>query len=404
MSSNRASTYLNYLVFAISPILGFPLMVIEIYRKNKSSVVLISLLLALLSFYWVPPSYFDKAHYIVFYEEYKHLDFSSFLSTVLSKKADFIFYLILYLCASLNIKFYFCIGFITFITSYFIHDFFFKMSSIFTVDKSTFIWFFLGITISISFAYFFSGIRFYLAISIFLKSLFYLNTKQKKKFIFLFILSVMTHFGTIAFLPAILLHSVFNKKARIIKLLFILSFVMLFITRELLLSLLDFGFFGEIISHRINVYLDESDNVERQLADGSAYFTIKYYLAYCFHIIALLFSVLNIKRNDNYFLIVLVCLMTVNIFGSAPFLFLRLSLVANTTIFFVLLFLSDKNSISKFRRQTILLIVPVVAILFLLDVALFLPSFSKYSSFTDFISLFSVFFENIPDYPPPTNG
>jgi len=96
--------------------------------------------------------------------------------------------------------------------------------------------------------------------------------------------------------------------------------------------------------------------------------------------------------------------MMINVFGSAPFLFMRLSLTANTAIFLALLYSFDKSNIPKFRKPAILLISTVVLILFMLDVALFLPSFRKYSHFTDFISLFSVFFESIPPYPPPTNG
>ena len=37
---------------------------------------------------------------------------------------------------------------------------------------------------------------------------------------------------------------------------------MLFITRDILLSILSVNFLGEVISHKISVYLDESDNVE----------------------------------------------------------------------------------------------------------------------------------------------
>jgi len=188
-------------------------MLVEVFRKNKSGVILISLLLALLSFYWVPPSYFDKAHYIVFYDDYKALSFSTFSAIILATKSDFIFYLIFYICGALNMKFYFCIALITFFTSYFIHNFFFKISSAIPIDKKYFIWFFFGITMSISYAYFFSGIRFYLAIALFLQSIYYLHQGNRKMFITIFLIATLTHFGVLSFLPGILLYTFFKNKS-----------------------------------------------------------------------------------------------------------------------------------------------------------------------------------------------
>lgn len=404
MASNRANTYLAYCVFIISPILGLPLMLQEVYKKNKSSVVFISLILALLSFYWVPASYFDKAHYIEFYEHYKELKLSEFIRQVISKKVDFIFYFFLYFCATFHIKFYFCVAIITFTTSYFIHDFFLKMFFLLSRNKKYFIWYFFGITISISFAYFFSGLRFYLGVSLFLQALFCLYTGNIKKFLLFYALAALSHFSFVMFLPAIVLYGTLNKKVLVIKAFYFFSLFFLFIQREQLFSLLSFGFLGDDLGQRVNVYLDETDNVEQQLAGGSIYFTIKYYLTLAFYFISTLFITLNIKRKDKYFLILLACFIITNLFGSVPFIFLRFTLSVNTVLFLVLLFSSDSFEIRKFRKFAMYLTVPVILTLFFLEVALFLPSFRLNSRIFDFVTLFSVFFENIPDYPPATNS
>lgn len=364
---------------------------------------MISLFYSLISFYYVPPSYFDKAHYIVFYNEYLGLDLSSFLFEITTKKNDFIFYCIMYLGAVVKLNFHFTMAFITFCTSYFIYDAFYKFVRDYKASTKCFSIFFLLITLSISLGYFFSGMRFYLAGALLLQSIYFLHKGKYKMVALYFILASLTHFGVLTFLPLLITYMLFRGKPKFLKFLFFCSFSLLFVNRDFILSLSEIGILGSFLQDKIYIYLGENDFVEDQLASGSIYYEIKFVLTYALHALILVFLSFNIRRNDNIFLITLMCLVVANIFSSAPFMFFRITLIINSLVFILLMFVSRHTKTNyKFNSLIFSLVFSLMLVLFSLDLILISPSFKNHSNFLDFFTFFSIFLEDIPQYPSPT--
>ena len=82
----------KYVVFVMSPFLSLPLILWDTLNKSKGSLVLLTVLLSLLSYLFVPGPDDDKMYYIDLYADFQNYSFAQFLGFIVLGATDFLFY------------------------------------------------------------------------------------------------------------------------------------------------------------------------------------------------------------------------------------------------------------------------------------------------------------------------
>ena len=89
----------KYVVFVLSPFLSLPLILWDTLNKSKGSLVLLTILLSLLSYLYVPSEDDDKFYYINLYSQFRAYSLAQFLGFIFLGATDFLFYFFIYLFA-----------------------------------------------------------------------------------------------------------------------------------------------------------------------------------------------------------------------------------------------------------------------------------------------------------------
>ncbi|WP_275316850.1 EpsG family protein [Tenacibaculum bernardetii] len=388
----------TYTLFILSPLLSLPLIFVDMYKQRRSGVILTVLFFSLLSYYYIPYSFFDKVHYYHYYNDYLNYSFSQFIDEILEYRADYIAYFIIYVTSVIGLSFHFAAALITGISVWCYLDVFYKLAKEIKVSNKIYFISFILILFSFSYFHLLTGVRYYLGSGFIVQSLYALYKGRSIKFFLYFIIAIASHYGTIIFFPFLLVYYLFNKKEKIIKTFFVISSTFILFSREGLLSLFSGIGLGSTYTRKLEGYLGVNDFIELQLLTGSVYYLYKVKLTLYLHFIALVFLLLKIKSKSKFYLLTILMFSVGNFISSAPTVFERVTLVNNSFIFLLLLmyFISEKKI--NFIRMGYISISVVILLLFFLDFILLYVSYIDSYKLKDFMVLLLMFLEDVVHY------
>ncbi|NMC99167.1 MAG: hypothetical protein GYA62_05555 [Bacteroidales bacterium] len=170
-----------------------------------------------MAYLFIPSLSMDGALRYSLYESFKYYTIDQFLYGYLFHRADFLFYLLIFLFAKVGIKFQILLFLIATFNTWVSFFLFYKILKNRLLNNKTYIRFFLLVFLTISFQFLFSGVRNLFAFSFILLGLYqilYLN----KFFVpyLLLVLCTFIHFSMIAYLPVFLLAKKLNYRILVI--------------------------------------------------------------------------------------------------------------------------------------------------------------------------------------------
>lgn len=335
----QKGTLETIIVFILSPFLSVPFIFAQLKKGNdKIMTLLLSVLVGLLSFLFIPSSGFDKTDYIERYNLFLNYDLAQLKDYFLyGLKPDYIFDSIIYLFAQLNISFHYLFLCLTTLTVYSVFRFV-KITNEKSTNKRFYynILFVVFILFSFSLPRLFSGIRFIFAASIFLWAIYYLLIDKKwSKGVFYFTATILTHFSFAFFIPAIILLVFWPRKINP-KLLLLFSLLFLLVPKDLLQNLFSVLELSESYSNKTDAYL----TMERETTINAQ---ILLYLRNSWVYFSYVYILLINKNKDNRLLLIFTVLLSiVNISYSLPVVFDRYLVILK--IIFTSYLINSKNN------------------------------------------------------------
>ncbi|NVJ64198.1 MAG: EpsG family protein [Flavobacteriaceae bacterium] len=323
----------SILTSIISPWIGI---IFSTLSGNKKSI---AFYFALISVLFVPIETNDKYYYQTLYLDFYNQGVDE-LIYLLGFKLDFIFYPLLFFGSKFKIPFELINFIFSYGTLYFLFSFLEQFVSPKNLRKG-----FVLILITLSFADFFSGIRFYLALSLLLFSLIYPGLLKR---LGIGLIAVLVH-------PGIAIHFMtfsifFNRKNSELplKLILFLALLVGLVGMEVFISALMTALpINELIENKLTGYFLEQSKTIRELSEGNLNFKLFFYYRIaiiffmCHHGI-ILFMKKKFSRFDSLSIISLsISFLTLFI----PEVFLRYSLLYIP--FYIIVILSPKKLIAK---------------------------------------------------------
>jgi hypothetical protein len=365
MLNNDRGGIFRWTIFFLTPFFSLPFVLAGIYRKNKTSVYLLIGLISIVSYLYMPTLENDKSVYYFFYEDFKQMSFSSWLTEFLIEKPDYIFYLLIYIFSIIDIPIDFLFFSLTFISLTFLVKSFLKLlKNLDRVSEKMFCLFVLLVWFSVSPPSLFSGIRFTLASVIVVYAFISSISLDHKSFrgVFLIVIASLIHFSTWAFLPIYFV--VFYLKRNYHKLflvLFLLSFVFVLLPKSFLLNGISTIGLSNSIEMKAQGYLDNEDFITNGLNVGN----FNNYLMIQIKSVWIVLSVVYVlmMRNKisvlkNSFLLIGVL---TNLFYVVPTVYLRY--VSILLFFFIFLIIKDFVDENK-NLKTIYLMFAILSLSF----------------------------------------
>lgn len=356
--SNKKPNLFNFF-FYLFPILIGPLYILEIRNKNKKlPIILVSFFIGLFSFLYVPSITNDKFYYFELYQDFQNYGFRYYKNYIMFRP-DIVFYSLIYLFSLLGLSFKFLSGFLGGFIFYFTSTSI-GLNSIKDKNKYTFV--LILLILGISFPDYYSGLRFYFALTLFLLGIkFYL----KKNFFLcttLILLSFLTHFSLLVFswVPVILI-----LKPRITRLniIYLFSLVFLFIpTNDIIINLLENIQVDAIAFEKVFGYLENEDHFLRDLSKGNLFNKIQIYYRLAIVVVFNLSYFWFRKKNSKFLSLFLVQLILTNLLFSIPVIYLRFSIFT----FYLLIALLITLDIKVFHKRIYLAYFCIYFIMFFL--------------------------------------
>lgn len=382
MRLSKKGTFESYIIFLLSPFLSIPFIFLQIIRKDKNALFLLSLLMGIISYLYVPHISNDKTRYIERYLEFKHLNFQGFIEhLIFTQRPDFIFESFMFLFSFFNFNInllFFATTTFTFFTIFFVAN---RLVSVNEHHKYFLLMFFLFF-LSFSFPHLFSGIRFYLGTAFFLWSMYYMIHRKKLLMAVFMFIAIQTHFSFIAFVvPLLVLYLLPYKNYKIF---FICSLGFLILPYSVIEQILSSGILPQTISFKTELYLYQETEISENLRLLDFLRNFWVYLAFVY---------LLLRENDKslYYNINLLFFAIVNVTHILPVVFMRYSIVLKILFILLLLFDFEKNR----RKRTLVFFCIFFILAQLIDIYLlrynFLESFDK----EHFFNLYSIFIKNI---------
>lgn len=340
---------LTALTYLVSPFLALPLILYGMIKNTRMSAFFYGISVAFISFLYIPPIEWDKARHMEFYNFSKILSLKEFFEINFEIQPDFIFRLILFIGAQLNINVHYLFFLVTFITVYLIFKVYFKeYNKPNVIGKYSLLVVPLFI-FSISYTDMISGLRYTLAIS-FIFYGYYIGLLEKKKSSIIWILlGVFTHFSVILFaIVYILFPFTKNIKLKWIKYVLLFSTLFILVPEKLMLQFFVGIGMGDAVDAKINAYLDKTVLVE---VDSFAVKVINFFnVAW----VIILNVVLLIRKNKNesmYVRLLMILLITTNIFISFPIIYNRYNLFLK--LFLILFLLREEIQYNRIKLPLI---------------------------------------------------
>lgn len=343
---------LNIFIYLVSPFLAIPTILYSLSKKNNFNPILYSLLVAFISYIFIPTIEMDKYRHLEFYDFSKYFTIEQFFIYNFQDSPDFIFRSFLYLGALNGINFHYVVFFVTFITVYLIFKVYFHYLSVNKTPATYKVLILLLFIFSLSYIDMFSGLRYTLATSFSFYGLYKGVVCKNKWGVFFLILGVLTHFSTAIFLILYLVFPMLNLiKVKRLKLLLLLSLLFMFIPQSFMLDLIKGIGLGEAMDNKAEAYLIEED-VNEVLETFSTIF-IKFFNIIWVVIISLYFVLKKQSSYSIYYKVLIFLLIFINIFISIPVIFNRYTLFVK--LFLVLFLIDNELKLGKHKLAFILL-------------------------------------------------
>lgn len=347
----------NFILFLVSPVLTLPTILIGIYNKNKLSLILFLIFASLIMYQLVPFDNMDLYEFYRFYKDVKHTDIKGFFIEI-TDKADFIVYLIIYVCAKIGISGQVVFSILTFITLYFIYLVFNKIQSTHNVSKKFYLIGIISVFISFELLGLYSGVRNMLASSTMIYS-FYLGLFEKKtrKSLIFLLLSALTHFGILLFIPVYFFILIKPIKQKTILIIYLISFAFLFLTKDYLYHLAMAVPTSETIENKIKSYLLGLDFIEKDnLKSNMALISFKIRMSWIYFAHAYIF--LTHKRQSAFRNLVILLLCLLNIFSVSPDIHIRLTYLIEPMFIYLLYHEYVKKNNKVFIQLFFIFLIP----------------------------------------------
>lgn len=327
---------LDRILFFFSPLFSLPFIIRGVFHKNKISLILFCLCIGFISFGFIPVDGNDKTYYIYLFDNYKKLSTDEFFDFLLSNNTDIFFYYLLYFINWIGLPFEFFSLTVTFITCYLIFIVFYELSIKNKARKDIWFMFFLTTLFAISIPDLLSGMRNYLSVSFAFYGFYLLVSKKENRKSILFILmSIITHYSALLYILVFVIFIFTNNK--LMKYLFIVSLAFIFLPRRYLLDVTSSIGLPEVYRMKSAAYLSDYSYIDNNLATGNSNNLIRLIINGLWFYLAIIFSLINIKNNDRYFIFFLSMMIVINLISSASDLLVRYGLLANL-IFLIVIF------------------------------------------------------------------
>ena len=366
----QKGTFETCLIFVLSPFLSIPFIFVQLKRGNEKLVtLLLSVLIGLLSFLFIPSSGYDKTVYINRYLLFKDYNFAQLKDYfIFGLKPDYIFDSVIYLFAKSNLSFHFLFFFLTTLTVYSVFRFAQKTNEKLLNQPFKYnILFASFVLFSFSLEGLFSGIRFILAGSAFIWAVYYLFIDRiRLKGLLFFAIAILTHFSFAFFIPPVLL-LFFYPKVLNPKIVLLISLVFLLIPKEFLGDLFSYLELSESYANKTEAYLTKEREVTANAQILIYLRNVWVYFSYLFVL------VLNKDKNNKLYLIFVVFLSFINITYSIPIVFNRYLIVLKFLLVAYLIYSKLNGSIKNiyFYLYFIFMMISIAIDLYLIRPSIF---------------------------------
>jgi hypothetical protein len=302
-------------VFILAPLLSIPFILKDIYDKKKIGLVMLSIFFGVCAYLYLPDVMQDGGRRYKLYEFFQNKSFNIFLNEYLAFRSDYIFYLLIYGFAVLNIKFQILLFlFACFNVSVPLYIFN-KVIDKFKLSKKDYFITVLLIICSLGLPYIFSGVRQLVAFNFILLSSYHYFFNKKIMISLLFsLLGMLTHFSVFIFLPLIYIASRFNVK--ILTSIIIIFFILGLIIPDTLIQglFLSIDTDSSIYNDKIEAYssttiLQETTTLETAFAK---------LLKQLWFYIAVLYALTSPRKHTVLFKIFLLVLLPISLLITFP--------------------------------------------------------------------------------------
>ena len=327
--------------FIASPFLTLPLTLYGVYKKSRFSILLMVLFFGFLSYLYIPHISNDRASYFEMFIEFQTFDFKNFLIYLAAhNRPDFILHFLIYLTANLGISLQLLLFAITSFTVGVCFHLFNKITQNINFTSRSFFLCFLTVLFSFSLDHLLSGIRFYFGTAWVLLA-FYNGLFKRNNFraILLLIVALFTHFSTALFIPIYFILYYFPRKHNFYKLFFLFSFTALFLSKDIIVSVLSLLDFSGGYATKAELYLEGQDFVEKGISEGSSNYILVYLFSIAWSIYAYFYIIFSIKRKSLFRNLLLLSFGVVNLFYPITNVYSRYLIVIK--IIFVLLLIYE---------------------------------------------------------------
>lgn len=387
MKINKYSV-LTVNAFLISPLLSIPLISYLLSKHRDSlAIILISTLSGFLSMKYIPNYSDDKTRYIERYNlfiDYSFEDFVAYLGATL--RPDFIFDLLNFIFAKLDIDLRFFFGFITTSTVYLILYTVKKMNSEILSKRFSYNNLTIAvILLSLSIPNLLSGIRFYFAGSIFLCLIYYFFFKKKYAFsITLALLTLSTHFSYLLLLVAMIPVLLFNN-AKHFKYFLGIGLILILLPKDISYNLISSLPLPTNYLNKVDGYI----NIDREFSNA---FLFLQKLKESWYYISCLFLLLyKPKGRDIYYRLISSLFIFVNLTFNVPYAFGRyLTLLKLIFAAYIIRLLIQK----RIKPYIFNLFIMVFLVSWFIDIYIMRYNFDYSYSLANMWSLYHMLFEN----------
>jgi len=289
------------------------------------------ILFSLLGYLYIPGNNGDKSYYIHLYGYFSSISIHQAVAYINKEMADFIFYYIIMVCASVGVSFSVLSGIVAGSTLGIIVVIYRKTIAEANLSKLMTLVLFMTLIGAISLLSILSGMRFYLSLSFVILGFYYCIVKDKKTVGLIALLFAATiHFSAIIFFLAGLLYLLFNKHLLTLKTAYLLSFYFVFVSPlELLAPSIG------IESIYVDKLLGYTGGKEFEITNsGHAIFL---FVNKIWYFLFTLFVFINLRHNrDGWFQVLLILLIVANFTYSFPYIFNRYAYITLVVFVFVL--------------------------------------------------------------------
>lgn len=397
----RKGTFETIVIFIATPLLSLPLIFLQLRKKDQWGSVLLSLLLGVVAYNYIPSISNDKAKYYERYETFQDYTLSQFTEFLVSiKKPDFIFDFIIFFFSNLGIPLDFAFFVLTFLSVFTIFKIVNTIINKSTVAQYDYLFVSLMTLFSFSLPSLFSGLRFTLGATVFMYGVFQLLFKGNIRWgVIYLIVAAQIHFSLLFFLPAVLCVELDKRKMINYRILFLISFVFFLIPASFTGQLLSLLSISESLEAKTSVYVGSDDFVSQNFDSNQSSVAV-YLLRTMWYYVMLAYLLIFHKKlsfdtwSSNILIFIYVCVFFVNFTFPFTTIFSRLTLFIKFLFLFHLLyqFFTQNNVFSKKALYVIFLFYVVT---FIVDVNILRINFSESLFRRDSLTIIHMFYNKI---------